>query len=188
MSGLQPSSLGREAADLITRLSRCTVSCLIHQTLPAFGTQKWKMQSTVKTKVERFKTTLSMKLRRQSWMTSMALTSATDIQLCGSKGRLCFLHKLRCGIARGKFPWGKVEGLPLFPFSSCQNPADIQSKDGKGAALPTAYKPDCPEEVSCLLNCSLVCKSQTPLLPVTDMTGRKQICRPLSVTWNWINT
>jgi len=115
-AGLQPSSQGREAADLITRLSLCAVSWLIHKILPAFGTQKWKMQSSVETKVERFRRTLSMKLKGPSRTTGMALTSATNIRLCGSKGHACFLCKLWHWGCQRENSMGKSWGTAAFSF------------------------------------------------------------------------
>lgn len=122
-------------------------------------------------------------------MTSMALTSAADIRLCRSKGHECFLHKFWHWDCQREIlgGGGELRDCSFFLLAVASILQTFSRKMERGLPCP-ASSPGCPKKVSCLLKYSLVCRSQTPLLPVTDMTGRKQICRPLNVSWNWINT
>lgn len=80
---------GHGAADWITRLSLCAVSCFIRQTLSAFGMHNITV-----------------------------LIGASDVRLCVVQGPGVSFTRSNARIARGNL-WGEVEGLQLFCIHSC---------------------------------------------------------------------
>lgn len=95
--------------------------------------QKWKTQGSVKTKAERFKTTLSMQLKRPSWMTSMALASATDIRHCAK----CSIRSDRTIRSSHRKKEKKIS-INLQCYSECDN--CVHGSYGSPLGLPVAIQ------------------------------------------------
>lgn len=147
--------------------------------------RKWKRQSSIKTKAEKVQMTATMQHRRLFWMTSMAPTSAADVRLHMVQGPYASLTISDTRIARGSFcgeSWGTAAFSFLQKTVSCSHPVK-RWKESCHAQIPglaTLKRWVAHKFFPWYAGLGHYCCQPLAWL-------RKQIGRPLCVSWNWIS-